>query len=180
MRNSKRTRNLCIIAALIAITAFIGGTVFISNSYSVDMESKETVVQEKWDVKIDKLSNLATLDEDIQVAKNPVYDEDTGMIDFAIVFNRVNTSASFSFDVVNNGNLDGVVKSIQIEGIEEYKDNVVINVDGLKVEDKIKAGEKKENVFVTIKYMKDYFNEETGINYVDLSDVKVFIDVEKE
>ena len=43
-----------------------------------------------------------------------------------------------------------------------------------------KLHEKKENVFVTIKYMKDYFNEETGINYVDLSDVKVFIDVEKE
>ena len=179
MRNSKHTRNLCIVAILIAIVAFVGGTVFISNSYSVDMEENKTTEVEKWDIRVDNLSNLATVDEDIQVAKNPSYDETTGMIDFAIVFNRVNTSASFSFDLVNKGNVDGVVKSIQIEGIEDYKDNVVINVDGLKVEDEIKAGEKLENIFVTVKYNKDYYNEETGINYVDLSNVKVFIDVEK-
>lgn len=180
MRNSKRTRNLCILAVLIAVFAFAGGTVFITNSYSANMENNEAVAKEKWDVSIDNLSNLATVDEDIQIVKNPTYDESTGMIDFAIVFKQVNTSASFSFDIVNKGNVDGVVKSIQIEGIEDYKDNVLINIDGLKVEDKVKAGQKIENVFVTVKYNKNYFNEETEIDFVDLSNVKVFIDVEKE
>ena len=58
-------------------------------------------------------------------------------INFGVSLSEQNSNCKYSFNVINSGNIASMVKEIKINGLENYKDNVEVIVEGINVGDVI-------------------------------------------
>lgn len=175
MRQTKKSTLFSIIGIFIAMVSILTSVSAMSTSMAgtgVAIENREV-----YDVKIDNVSEIYS-DEDIEVIKNPSNEDNK--INFGVKLNSIDSTTQVQFDIENKGNVNVKVKNVTISGIENYKDNVEVKVLGINVGDIIDAEVKNSGIKVITQYKNPVIDENGMISAVNLDDINVEIEFDKE
>lgn len=117
------------------------------------------------------------MDEDTgSVIKNPIITSNE--IGYGLELKKINSGAQFQFDISNKGDLPGRVVNINIYGIEEYKDYIDINIEGINVGDVVESDKVIKKVNVRTTYFNPLYDESGLIKTIKLEDLKIEIEFE--
>ena len=173
MRGKKSTliTTLAVVFSVISlVTAF--SVLGISNSIQgISIEEKKI-----WKLEIDNVSKLAMDEGAIEVLKEPSFDRFN--VNYGIKLNRAQSVAQFEFTIKNEGNIDALVKKININGIGDYTKYITVNFFDFKEGDVIKAGSMIQ-VKVITNYLEQVNNELLIPQIVNLDNIDIDIELEK-
>ncbi len=163
---------------IITILSIIVSIISLGYSYSVYNSNNEssgiaTIVENVYDIKIENINSEKTSNEDIAFKEKPVstYNE----VFFSITNLSYENSISYKFDITNSGNIDILIDNIELEGIEEYKDNISFSIDNINKGDIIKGEEQKKNNTFTLSYNNPIYDKNKNLIAIDLNDLKLKI-----
>ena len=86
---------------------------------------------------------------------------------FTIGLDEVGSFGQIFFDVNNTGDYDAVIKSIEVEGLNEYKDYVNISLVGIEEGQVIDAGSLTKNASIKVSY-ENAFGSSINLNNIDV------------
>jgi len=164
MDSKRKIKVITILSVLVAILSLgIGYSSMVIN----DKESGiSTQVENVYDIKLDNVNNAITSKEEIVYSVEPVIVGNE--IDFSIKNFVFDNSVSFKFDIINNGNVDVKIKSIQLEGIEAFANNLEYSMSNIQVGDIIKGKASiKDNTFI-LKYKDPIYDKYNNLINIDL------------
>ncbi len=133
---------------------------------------------EKYQITFDRISDIYKDKDTINIIKNPTIVNNT--ISYGVAFYNPNEFTKFQFEIKNNGNTNAKIKKIEILNVKEYLDYIDINIKGIEEGQIIEAGTKLDVIEVITTYKNAYLNEENMILPIELNDIIIKIDIEKE
>ena len=175
MKPMRKITTIILVAVVISIFSLFScfGVLGLSNSLKGTSVLKEDI----WSVDIENISTLAVDDVNNTILKQPVGKDYN--IRYALKLNRVNNYGQFQFDIKNEGNVSAKVKSIEVDGIEEYGDYVDVSVVNLSEGDVIKAGTLVNNIKVVTMYKEQLYDENMLPQYINLDNINIKVEFEK-
>ncbi|MGN1337762.1 MAG: hypothetical protein ACI4WW_04730 [Candidatus Coprovivens sp.] len=130
-----QSKKITIIAVLAILFSLVSLGVSYSSLNTTNIENGVATIQEKYsEVKIEGLKNIESSDKALFLLEPEV---NSNKINFGVSLSEQNSNCKYSFNVINSGNIASMVKEIKINGLENYKDNVEVIVEGINVGDVI-------------------------------------------
>lgn len=164
-----------VLGIFVAIASLLLSLSLLRTTYAYTGTS--TVKKEIYDVQVKDISDIYKDNNNIEIIKNPLVADN--IITYGVELKNLNEFVKFQFNIENKGNIDGIVRKIEILGNEEYQNYVNIEVKGLKVGDKIEAN-KEAKVDVITTYNNGLLNEEGMLEPIRLDEIKIKIIIDKE
>lgn len=134
---------------------------------------------EVYDVKINDISDIYFEDGTVEIIKTANID-DKNIINYGVLLKEIDKYSQFQFDIENKGNIDIKIKNIIISGYEEYKDYVDIEVVGINVGDIVEKSSVISGVKVVTTYRNPMYTENDFIRFIELNNIKISIEFDKE
>lgn len=145
-----QSRKVTIIAVLAIVFSLVSLGVSYSSLNTVNIENGVATVQEKYsEIKLEGLKNIEVSDKALYLVEPEV---NNNKVNFGVSLSEQDSNCKYTFNVLNTGNIASMVKEIKINGIDEYKDNLEVIVDGINVGDIVNTKSDPILVNVTIKY----------------------------
>ena len=172
MRSKKSTfiTTLAIIITIISVVSCFGVLGVTNSVQGISVQDKK-----EWKVAITDISKVAMDQGAIEVLREPSFDK--FKINYALKMINIGHS-QFEFTIKNDGNIDAIVNDIKINGIENYLNNVSVELTEIKKGDVIKA-----NSIVQVKVFTDYklqlLDEVMIPQLINLDNIEIDIDLKK-
>lgn len=176
IKQHKRITTYIVTGLIIAITSVCISLLTLNTSNAYTGTALET--KEKYEISFDKLSDIYKDSDDITIIKNPTIINNS--ISYGLTFTKPNEFTKFQFEITNNGNTNAKIKSIEILNINEYQDNIDINIKGIEEGKIIEAGTKLDIIEVTTTYKNPLVDEYSQILPLELKDIIIKINITKE
>ena len=170
-RNGTLITTLALVFAVISFVLCFG-VLGISNS----VQGTSVYEKKEWKLMIDNISKIVIDNNDMEVINEPSYDKNK--INYGLRLSNAPSTAQFEFTLKNDGNIDGVVSEVNIYGIDDYKNNIEIELLELNVGDVIEAG-KFIQVKVITKYTSLVVDEQQLSKIVSLDNIEIDIKFNK-
>ena len=151
MNNYKKITSITGLAIIVALASVFLCLFGNRQSYSAKM-----IVEDEWNINLINVSDII-YSPDTKMEKEPLINKNKINVEFS--FSGKEDYIQFFFDVFNEGTVDGFLKDIKIEGLEN-KDDVRISVIGLGKDDIIESGRYVDNVKVVIERVAPIEGEE--------------------
>ena len=155
-KKNKKNKVFLIVALILCIT--IG---YAALTTTLNITGNSEIKNAKWDI---HFTNLVVDDTSVEASTPATIDANKTTVNYAVNLVKPGDSYSFAVDVVNEGTIDAMIKTVTNTGLTEEQQKYVeysITYDNgseLKVKDSLQAGAKK-NIKVKVKY-KDDINPE--------------------
>ena len=168
MNNYKKITSITGLAIIVALTSVFLCLFGNKQSYSAKM-----IVEDEWNINLISISDII-YSQDTKMEREPLIEGNKINVEFS--FSGKEDYIQFFFDVINKGTIDGYLKDIRIEGLEN-KDNVRISIIGLGKDDIIENGRYVDNVKVVIERIPPIDGEEvTPI----IENVDIILDINRK
>lgn len=178
------------ITTTILVLCVIFGITFVyaGMTQKLNIHGYATINSPSWDVHFENLSKYSKKGDIEELSTPVIQDNSTSISGYNVVFNTINDSITYEFEVVNNGDLDAEINSVTIQnpvcsGSGENKvsdENLVCNnikysltyEDGSQVNtgDDILTNERVK-MYMTLKYTGSTLPQ----NIVDISNLDITI-----
>lgn len=149
---------------IIIVLALLFSSLSLGISYgSLNIINKEngvaTVLDKHFDVQLEGLKNIKVTEKSMFSVEPEIK---SNKLDFGISLTDKDEVGKCSFNIVNKGNIAAIVKEIRIKGLDDYKNNVVYNVEGIKIGDVVNVKSDPIMVNVSVKYIDPIVVENGG------------------
>lgn len=112
MEKDRGTKIAIVIVTIIAVVAV--GVAFASYSTALNISGQATVKAPYWEVKFGNLSSAVLTGFAKEVTPPTIKNEDTAISKYDVKLAASGDSASYTFDVINNGTIDAKISSINV------------------------------------------------------------------
>ena len=175
MKNGRsRIKIITFLSLIIALISL--GIGYMAYSMNNEVSGTSTIVESVYDIKMDNINSASTSKEDI------VYKTKPFVVGNEVTFGIGNFShegnVSFKFDIYNNGNVDAIIKSIELIGIDNYSKNIEYSLSNIKVGDVIKGESKIVDNTFKLNYKNPIYDKRNNLISVDLDEVVLKINFE--
>ena len=172
MRGKKGTfiTTLAIIITIISVVSCFGVLGVTNSVQGISIQEKK-----EWKVAIIDISKVVMDQGTIEVLREPSFDK--YKINYGLKMINIGHS-QFEFTIKNDGNIDAIVNDIKISGVENYLNNVSVELTKIKKGDVIKA-----NSIVQVKVFTDYklqlFDKAMIPQVINLDNIEIDIELKK-
>ena len=173
MRRFKRRNSKLIFAVLILCVFILSGLVGYSYlNETLTVEGNTDVNKNNWNIHFDSES-FHVLENSAIMINEPSFSDNETKINFGINLDKPGNKYSFTVDVKNDGSIDGKIRYVAIEGLENasnFLDYSITYDDGIEIKkgDALRFNQ-KETIKVYIEFKKDItsndlLNNDTNLN----------------
>ena len=173
MRRFKRRNSKLIFTVLILCVFILSGLVGYSYlNETLTVEGNTDVNKNNWNIHFDSES-FHVLENSAIMINEPSFSDNETKINFGINLDKPGNKYSFTVDVKNDGSIDGKIRYVAIEGLENasnFLDYSITYDDGIEIKkgDALRFNQ-KETIKVYIEFKKDItsndlLNNDTNLN----------------
>ena len=173
MRRFKRRNSKLIFTVLILCVFILSGLVGYSYlNETLTVEGNTDVNKNNWNIHFDSES-FHVLENSAIMINEPSFSDNETKINFGINLDKPGNKYSFTVDIKNDGSIDGKIRYITIEGLENYSNFLDYSItydDGIEIKkgDALRFNQ-KETIKVYIEFKKDItsndlLNNDTNLN----------------
>lgn len=174
MEQQKRIKTYQVLGIIIAISSLILSLGSLTTTYAYT--GIATISKDVYNVELKNVTDIYEDGETISILKNPIIIQNE--IQYGLSIGKVNEYTKFQFNIENVGNVDASIKEIIIDGYEDYKDYITVEIHGLP-EDKIIKGNSIAKIDVITTYKNPLLDETEEVLPIALNELSINIILEK-
>lgn len=113
MKEKKTWVTMTVVIAVVAVVAFVS-IAYAALSQQLDINGNATVTTSSWKIKFSNLGTIKKTGDAKEITAPTINTNDTKIGDYAVTLTTPGDSISYTFDVVNEGDIDAEISSITI------------------------------------------------------------------